>query len=256
LADRLLYIMGTSRSGSTALQILLSQADGAFGAGELSFVAEDLYPGGRTCSCGDRSCAIWAGVRERVGWTPPVARDVARLFRQTDGHRAVWSRRRDLAVYGLCNRQILDAIREQTDARVIIDGSKYVARALALEQVLPLRVVCLTRSLRGLHRAWSRRVDPVEQPPKSALSVLAYWAVSRRVLDHACVRLGEVLPITYEALASDPATTLTQIGEFAQLDLGPVIDALRRGDAFPVGHLLRGNRIRREAQFRWNPDLP
>ena len=256
MAERLLYIMGTGRSGSTALQILLSQAEGAFGAGELSFLAEDLYLRPKTCSCGDPHCSIWSGVRDRLGWTVPVARDVATVHRQIDGHRAVWSGRRDLSVYGVCNRQVLRALRETTGARVIIDGSKYAARALALQQVLPIRVICLTRSFRGLRRAWSRRVDPVEQPPKSLASLLAYWGYVHPALAHASRQLGEVMPVTYEALAADPAGVLAKIGDFAELDLGPVIDGVRRQASVPVGHLLRGNRLRRAGWFRWAPTLP
>jgi hypothetical protein len=256
LAERLLYIMGTARSGSTALQILLSQAEDAFGAGELSYVAEDLFLRPKTCSCGEASCSIWTDVRDRIGWTLPVAKDVAAVFRQTDGHRAAWSRRRDLTAYGLCNRQVLHAIRERTGARVIIDGSKYAARALALQQVLPIRVICLTRSFQGLRRAWSRQVDPVEQPPKSLAAVLAYCGYVHPALAHASQQLGEVLPVTYEALAADPAGVLATIGAFAELDLGPAIDGLRRQASLPVGHLLRGNRLRRAGWFRWAPTLP
>ena len=150
-------------------------------------------------------CRLWSAVRERIGWTSPIAEDVHRLFRGVDGHSAMGSRRGDLAAYGLCNRKVLDAIRSETGARVIIDGSKYAARALALQQVMPIRVICLTRSLRGLNRAWSRRVDPVEQPPKSKAQVLAYWSFVRSSLAYAGSRLGEVLPIRYASLATDPA---------------------------------------------------
>ena len=256
LDDRLLYIMGTSRSGSTALQILLSQAKGAFGAGELTHIADDLILAPRTCSCGDPACELWAGVRQRLGWTRATARDVGEVFRQTDGHRAILGSRGDLATYGVCNRQLLRAIRAQTGARVIIDGSKFAARALALNQVLPVRVICLTRSLRGLRRTWTRRVDPVEQQPKSTAQVVAYWASVRPALRFARGQLGDVLPVSYEQLATDPATTLGAIGDFADLDLAPVIKGIQQGTAFEVGHLLRGNRIRRQSTFTWLPTLP
>ncbi len=248
--------MGTARSGSTALQILLSQAREAFGAGELTTIADDLFVSPRPCSCGDPKCPIWEGVRQRLGWDAATALGVSEVFGQTDGHRAVYSRRRDLAVYGLCNRQVLAAIRAETGARVIIDGSKFAARAMALDEVLPVRVICLTRSLRGLRRTWGRRVDPVEQPPKSAPRVLAYWGYVKPALRFASKRLGEVLPITYAELAREPAGTLRRIGDFAELDLEPVIEGIDRGAPFPVGHLLTGNRIRRNGEIRWEPELP
>ena len=63
---KVLYIMGTARSGSTILEILLSKGKGVFGAGELTSLIQDGFIENKQCSCGSScaDCDVWGRVSE------------------------------------------------------------------------------------------------------------------------------------------------------------------------------------------------
>ncbi|MFB6225368.1 MAG: hypothetical protein ABEI13_02830, partial [Candidatus Paceibacteria bacterium] len=50
--------------------------------------------------------------------------------------------------------------------------------------------------------------------------------------------------VRFEDLTTQPARTLEAIGAFIGVDMDTLIDRVRRGDHFSVGHNVGGNRIR------------
>ena len=70
---RVLYIAGAGHSGSTFLDIMLSNHPDIFGAGELANLPRGGWIDDEYCTCGRRAndCPFWSGVRrvwvEKVG---------------------------------------------------------------------------------------------------------------------------------------------------------------------------------------------
>lgn len=258
----ILYVLGTGRSGSTVLEILLAHAPGTFGAGELTFLVQDALLDDAPCACGRpaKSCPVWGAVLDRLEWDTAKLQDAATVFRRVDAHRDVprlLTRSADpglLGAYWGYNRAILAAIAEVTGASRVIDSSKYSARALALATVpeLKLRTVRLTRRPAGLMRSW-QKPNPGEQPPKSPAAMLAYYTFVGASVRLTERRLGDVHPVAYEALAGDPAGTIEAIGRWLGADLSEVAARLRRGDDFAVGHIVTGNRLRQQRTMRFEP---
>ncbi len=258
MAPPLVYIMGTARSGTTMLEILLAQSPEAFGAGELTFVAQDGFVDNVTCSCSlpSHDCPIWSAVREETGWTDSDCQDVAQLCRQMDHHE-----RLPKAVLGWPPEQawtdahhtLLRSIRTVTGRQTIIDSSKYAARALNLHQSgIPASYVRMVRHPRGLMHSW-QKPRTGEQPGKTPTQVMAYYTGVGGSLWAATRQLPDVFRLTHESLSSDPDHALTQLEATLSLDLSAARAAITDERAMPVGHILTGNRLRKSQEVRFDP---
>jgi len=262
---RLLYIMGTARSGTTVLQVLLGQSPGVSSAGELSHIFRDGFVQDSECSCGRRTseCAFWTAVREGLPGSREEMERRNRLVRSVEWHAAFPALAAGMVPAGrwrsYCDlqRHLLRAVARASGADTIVDDSIYPGRALALDRCLPGRVavICLLRSPGGLQSAFSRP-NRDEQRPKSAFAALAYYvwvALSVRV---TLWRLrGPVLRLTFEDLRRDPEGVMDRIETWSGLDLGDVRRGLQVGESFPVGHVVTGNRLRQRGAVRFQRGL-
>lgn len=255
--------MGTARSGSTILEIILSKGRGCFGAGEISSLAQDGFLENRECSCGRhcRDCdvwgivfdlmdagendlSLWASVQKQMDWHDGFFRQVAGLVSADAGLE-----------YGKWNRRVLEVLSDATGASIIVDSSKYAGRALALQRLVgpDVKVICLTRSPEGLMTSFAK-ANKDEQRPKKPLSALLYYVVTLASLRLAIILLGRknVLQLRYEELISDPAATLNRIGNWSGVDFSEPAQRLKDGLEFEVGHVITGNRLRKKekVQFR------
>jgi len=66
----IIYIMGTGRSGTTILEVLLTNNARIVGAGELKHIFRDGFLANRQCSCGHATldCAMWSAVLRAAQW--------------------------------------------------------------------------------------------------------------------------------------------------------------------------------------------
>lgn len=255
----MIYIMGTGRSGSTVLHVLLSNAPDALGVGELTHLWRDLAADTQ-CSCGVsvQDCQVWSEAAKAVRERGDELADRSRLRRRFESHSSLWEQLLGLvsaetwAEYRRYTRDMLDA--PTSDVSVLVDSSKYASRANALSEVLGdrIKIVWLTREPAGLLASFSKRRKG-EQPGKSRLQLLAYYGyvmLSARIV--ATFRRKQVIMIRYEDLVRDPTHTLRSIGAWAGLDLDPVIGQVEAGKPIEVGHILTGNRLRTSQSIRFN----
>ena len=129
---KILYILGSGRSGSTLLAALLGEMDGFFDAGELRAFWTLCLPGRRLCGCGlpVRQCNVWSEVLARMPSKSKSTLDEAhvrqwqmsairlrhthRLLRTTSHSSSAWP---DLRNFVRVQRDLLASIREVTGAR-------------------------------------------------------------------------------------------------------------------------------------------
>jgi hypothetical protein len=230
---KVLYIAGAGRSGSTLLDQILGQAEGWFSCGELNFVWHNF-----SCGCGARvhECAFWAPVLERV--TVGEDRAPGRLVELRRAHlgaslrvpRAIRRARRLDADrsphrhYGEVMRDLYAEIASATDARVIVDSSKFATDAYLLATLtdVDLRVVHLVRDPRATAYSWARQKqkDPalkLDLGRRGPAASAFYWlrrnaaieGLLRRRLGDRCVRLR------YEDFVSDPQSVARELCAFA-----------------------------------------
>ena len=130
MLERVVYIGGTARSGTTALGRGLAESAGGVWAGELVWLPRDLKED-RLCTCGEPAgaCPFWREVRRVLGWSGTDLRDHIRAI-ERDRHRGFPAALRG----GRVDRRPLDAVAAVADARFVVDSSKYAARALRLHR--------------------------------------------------------------------------------------------------------------------------
>ena len=255
--------MGTGRSGSTILEILVGNTPGVHQAGELTHIFRDGVLRERQCSCGRAvsSCSIWAPVLGGFHTDRNAAEQCQRLHESIETHSRFpvtllcLNRKATLRRYRESNARLLCRLAESSGCSVVVDSSKYAGRALALSRAFPgkIYVLALSRSPAGLIRSFSKPQKD-EQLPKKLAGVLLYdaWVtlcarITAYVLGHA------VLRIKYEDLLNDPSTVLSLIQEWSRIDLTESRRKIASSEPLKVGHLVTANRLRRQREVKLRP---
>jgi hypothetical protein len=249
--------MGAGRSGTTVLDIVLGNAEGAVSCGELNRFARHR---GEPPLVEPESARgrFWARVRAAL--RQRMARlDFDRLAALEHRHAYHTGALRALlpgasdgegARYERYVRDLYDSLFEVSGARTLIDSSKYPGRALRVHRALAgsaTRVVFvyLRRDPVDVVRSFAKR--GIEQPSKSWIAASLYYAVVNALCLAAAgwLRRGarEVVALSYEELLRDPQAALRKIAQGLHLELAGVERCLSANE-FRVGPLFHGNRIR------------
>lgn len=255
--------MGTARSGSTILEILLAKGSGVFGAGELTSLIQDGFIENKQCSCGAScaDCDIWGKVSEHLKLDKQELEEWAVLQKKMDWHDGLIKQlfsvmpKKDIFRYQELNFRLLMAIQEVTGCEVVLDSSKYAGRGLALLRVLKadVKVICLTRSPAGLMQSF-QKPNKDEQHPKSPMASLMYYFISLMLLRIVSYILGkQVFHLSYESLIENPEGVVASIESWSGIGLSETREKLNTNEKFEVGHLITANRLRKQGSIRFDP---
>jgi hypothetical protein len=223
------YIGGTSRSGSTLLECLLARTDGVVVLGEVAHLWVRGLQEDQLCACGQpfSQCPFWTQVGDHAfgGWKEVDLERVLHLQNTVDRLRRMplTARRHasrgvsaDAAAYSDYYRRIYEAARKVADARVVVDSSKTppLAFSLSYQPQLDLRVIHIVRDSRGVAYSWSKTVPRPEVGPDATMPRLgvakstAYWLVHNLGIEALPHRGVPVTRIRYEDLVLEPAATV------------------------------------------------
>lgn len=253
--------MGTGRSGTTILEILLANNPGITGVGELKHIFRDGFLRDLPCACGrsGRQCELWSAVLQATGWNRSDWREIGQAIEKFESHQRfplVWAGVGTASArYGQASEALFNAIGVAQHSEVIVDSSKYAGRALMLARLFPdrVKVLCITRSASGLLQAFARK-DDKEQRPKSSLAAAAYYLYVLACMRCVRARLKQrCFAIRFEDLNRDPAATLDAIEAWSGYSLGKARAGVAAGDWFDVGHIVTGNRLRRQGRVKFDP---
>jgi len=272
--EKLVYIAGYGRSGSTILDILLSQPDEHVGAGELTFLFE-ACDRGETCSCGDPigQCGLWGEALDGLGFGPDDVRRARDVTRQMEARPM---REREAAAYEHLWKRTLDATGGIADATCVVDSSKTSRRKwrrpILLNRLnsVDVRIIHLVRDprsvMRSIEKGSNKKLEGREdiRIGGGAYRGLASWTFANSLVETHLGALHDVdrLVVRYEDLAADPVSTLERVEAFADLDLDDTVRRLEEDKGLQPGHGVRGNRLRRQPEIRFDPssgdgpDLP
>lgn len=224
-----LFIGGTSRSGSTLLECLLARLDGVAVLGEVVHLWRRGIMANQLCACGEPfwSCPFWhdVGARAFGGWDHVDVDRVLDLGAQVDRQRRMVSTgRRHVSAktsepaqeYAAYYRAIYDAAREITGARVVVDSSKAPPTALCLsfDPTLDLRVMHIVRDSRGVAYSWKKSVARPETEGGEPMPRLGIATSTEQWLSHnlsVSLLAWRGVPVTrlrYENLVADAANTV------------------------------------------------
>ena len=257
----ILYIMGSGRSGTTILEILLANNPPLIGVGELKHIFRDGFIRNKHCACGSRAreCVLWSVVLETMKYSRADCANIDAILSGIEAHRlflCVWLglvRKKDLEIYRSANSNIYRSVAAATNVPIVVDSSKYAARALLLSRLYPenVKVVCITRSAKGLINAFKKKNEG-EQREKGLLSVAAYYLYVLFCFKLSKGRLKDrCLTVRFEELANDPVKLLYKIEQWSGYPLGEAVDKLTFDRRFDVGHIVTGNRLRAEQEVKF-----
>jgi hypothetical protein len=259
---QILYIMGTGRSGTTILEVLLANNPGFAGVGEVHRIVRHGFLEDRVCSCSKpaRQCEVWSRVLRDSGWSDADLPLLARDFEKLESHfrfPLVWAGApaSELARYDAANEALFTHAAAARRSFLIVDSSKYASRALLLARRFPdrVKVLCITRSAAGLIAAFQKR-NQLEQRPKPPLAVAAYYCYVLLCMRLVRARLKErCLAIRFEELNREPLAELRRIESWLGLSLAESKARIASADAFEVGHIVTGNRLRMKGRVKFEP---
>ncbi|NOY22415.1 MAG: sulfotransferase [Acidobacteria bacterium] len=258
---QIVYILGSGRSGSTLLDIMLGNAEGVFSCGELRRFS--LHGGlSRPNEQRVESIQFWKKVSNGLDKILPELdrTNLKKLCHEIEYHSRFvtpWQLTQDkIENYGRYVNALMDLIFEESGANWIVDSSKYPGRLLALLKVskYPVSVVYLTRHPVGVVQSFGR--NDVEQPGKGFWAVNYYYGVNGLLCRIAYHRVSpdRRLKMRYENLIHKPEQTLSAIGKKFGMNLETSVSIAAAGKPFQVGHLVDGNRIRLENEILLRSD--
>ena len=277
---RVVSIIGSGRSGSTVLDIVLGSHPNIEGVGALSKLPRSgwIPDDNRRCACGSpiHTCVYWNGVYER--WKDTVGPDALTRYvdLQTRYEHSTkrWprllleeaTRSPRFLEYAQMTAALYGAIGEVSGKPVILDSSKKPIRTYALiaTGAIDVRVLHLVRDGRGV--VWSRLkplprdVDagvPLARPPTPPWRTTLHWAQANLESEWVTRRAGKLnsARIGYEGLVETPGALLKRISPIVGEDLTEVMEGIESGEAMLAGHRVGGNRMRFTGDVRLRPDL-
>jgi hypothetical protein len=242
---KVVYVMGSGRSGSTILGVALGNCGGVFYAGELD---NWLPRAGEPLLGGTERTRFWAAVRERVpGASDLFGRDCQRLLERSSAvmcpHR--WRQRRRLrARYRAVNEDLYHAIAGVASATHVIDTSHFPLRARELQRLpdIDLYLIYLIRDPQAVVASFNLHIgrgDVAERRLRTLVTNANLWLthlLSLLVfLRHPCERR---LLLRHEDLLADPEGVLREL--LARLDCAAELPDL---GSLSTGFPLNGNRF-------------
>jgi hypothetical protein len=254
---QVIYIAGAGRSGSTILDILLSNQKSVVGCGELVNVCK-AYQKEELCSCGVtvNNCSRWGRIintwKIKYGIDEPEFKKFIELDYKFCHPRLLSSwlsalgvfRQKDYEDYIENLSALFDVIFETTGARCFCDSSKSPLRIISLKKALPpgvLKVVHLKRNVKevadSLSRPLGKNLEKGVQhnlPAKNRVRTFAWWHLINLMVWMACILCGlSRQKVNYNDLVSDPNSIAMAI------DPSFIYAPPLKPDHIPAGNRLR-----------------
>ena len=271
--NKILYIAGYGRSGSTVLDVILGNHPDIVSVGELAYLLDDWGEPDRHCACGRlyRQCTFWKHLPDVVS----VSEDIRRIVRHIEKRSRTFpilsgtvnlERQREYRVF---QRRLFSYIQEQSGKSIVLDSSKSARdtalRFYALSKIadLDVYVLHLVRDGRATMASCVRKgsnwaLEGYRQPKRfPGLRAALGWTLTNSwtvALAKRYLSPDRYLQIRFGDLTSDPASVLNQIGQFVGVEAGILVEWVEQGKGFEVGHNVGGNRVRLEKQIHLRTD--
>ncbi len=271
--QRVLFIGGLGRSGTTLIEKLLNELPQTQAVGETLHLWERGVRDQERCGCGEAfaDCSHWSavGVEAFGSWANVDLDRVISLRWKTDRSRMLPQIFRALRSGKPTAEQAeyLDFLRPVLLAsaavagpspdggpKIILDSSKHLSTAaiMSLDPALDVRVLHVLRDPRGVAYSWTKEIVrpeadngeamPTYKPSRTA----SRWVTDNLGFD-GLAKLGvPTLRLRYEDFLADPQESMTKVANFAGVEgenLFPMIDGKSVRLGSPM-HSVAGNPLR------------
>ncbi|MEZ5411245.1 MAG: sulfotransferase [Acidimicrobiales bacterium] len=268
--QKVLFIGGLGRSGSTLVERLLNEWPQTFAVGETVHLWERGVRNRERCGCGLAfdQCPHWQEVGRRafgrwdevdldriigLRWSVDRSRRLPAILR---AHRTGRPGPEQLAYLDHLRSVLLAAAATAaagTDDLVLLESSKHLSTAalLSLDPALDVRLLHLVRDPRGVAYSWTKEVARPEagdelMPRYSPARTAARWMTDNLGFEVLARRVPS-LRMGYEDFLADPVTWLYRIGGLLDLPPDSVETGFLRGSTAHLStpmHSVAGNPLR------------
>jgi len=248
---RIIYILGSGRSGTSLLEIMLGNNSRIFNCGELNrFPARNGYPPVKSPDSTDYK--FWLKIREKVVENFDLKHQ-AHLHKKFEYHFGLIKRffglfdPSEYRLYQDFIAKIFNEVYQSTGCPIITDSSKYPSRALSLSETLTFDVsyIYIKRNPVSVVRSFAKK--DIEQPSKNWLMANAYYFIVNflcSIVYRKLAKRHKTMIIKYEELIQNPLQTLMDIEKILDLSFDLLKDKIKNNEEIKVGNLFDGNRIR------------
>lgn len=255
----IIYIIGSGRSGTTLLDVILGNADDIFSAGELN-----RYPDENGIQTGLQNqperTVFWRGFAEEFQekYNYDLSKQ-AKINREIEYHSGWLKRavgRLDQEVYKdyqEFTQNFFQLLFDKTEENIIVDSSKYPGRAFALADSLPYRICYLYIKRNPIGVVDSFAKTDMFIKTKNWSSANAYYLSVNHLCKLAIRKLRknhEVHEVMYEDLIAEPEKILDGIQNAFNIDLSRVRDIISRDEDLIMGDLFAGNTLRMKESIK------
>lgn len=258
----LIYLMGAGRSGTTALATFLGGHPDIETIGEMHQFFDHLEQN-KTCSCGKQltNCSYWSQIIEKLPQNYiENASELNEICKEFEYHSSIpkhiWGvNNTRFLKYSEIQNIIFSVLKESINSSYYLDSAKYIGRHLSLRKNrnISVKTIYVIRDVRGVINSFNKKVQSSRHP----LSAVFYYVLVN--LTAECIyqfsAKDTILKIRYEDFIKQPEKTLKEIGNFLNLDMKYVSEAINQNQAFSIGHIIGGNRLRKNGKIKLNPDI-
>lgn len=281
---KIIYICGSGRSGSTVLDIILSNQEDSFGVGELNYLHRFINSKSEFCACGSlyESCSFWPDVLKE--WKKRTKNENALEDLQAKQNMferfktlplGFWhfiKKSPDYLSYLKLNEDLYASIAHIAKKDTLIDSSKNPLRAfyLSSSKNLDINTIHLIRDGRGvaysLSKAYEKDIKKGVQTslaPKPVWRTALFWCITN-LFSHfvSLFKNQNYTRLYYEDFIENAPRVLSKIGKISNLSYTKVIDKLNHDKPFKAGHTVAGNRLRMKGSVKlkssddWRESFP
>lgn len=275
------FITGSSRSGTTLLDRILGQVPGFFSLGEMFYIWERGYLRNELCGCGKpfKDCEFWRNVTDEAfrdiyemdfQEILRLQRDVTRirhlplfLFPQLRPQNF----QHQLDAYIAILVRLYKAIARVSGCNILIDSSKFAPHGFILREMLHshLYVIHLVRDSRAVVYSLQRkRVRPEiywkeeYMPTASTLTGTRVWIVDNVLARSLGIASHNYIPLNYEEFVEYPRETLKRLVDKISPHSANALKCFLRDDLvdLDVAHTVSGNPVRfKTGALHITPDI-
>jgi hypothetical protein len=283
---KILYVGGSSRSGSTLVGRILGEAPNAICVGETRYLWDRGLIHDVQCGCGQlfRSCPFWSAIGEDAfgGWDCINAERLANMDYTLNRLRTVplhWLPSLSSAFAAAIDEyvslltQLYVAIARVSGAQIIVETSKDPTFASLLTRMpgYDVRIIHLVRDSRAVAYSWtrdSRLPSPIGEeafmPKFRPADAATRWLLSNASFHALATRHYAYARCRYESFVANPRDTLQNLSAMADeplvLSTTKLMDKkVRLGEH----HIFSGNPMRASTGFvemrtddKWQTELP
>lgn len=252
--NKIIYIAGDGRSGSTLLELILSNDPCTISIGEAYRFWFRYYEGESTCGCSENisDCEFWDAIHKDLstikGYDPRLIwNQIQYLLKFKNRHRIKTILHQE--EYKLLKTVVIrfySKVYELANVTYIIDNSKSTGWLLILFELIPneLVIIHLERNLEAVANSWKSRVKLPEysnktvwMPRKSIWTSMKTWLKIKYTMRYFKKSINYNF-LSYESFINNPNVFITEM--MTKLNLSIDFNNL----SYPYNHSIGGNPMR------------